>query len=284
MTKNISEGRVAILGGRGMLGTDLAKVCKKAGFDTKVFDLPEFDITGTQQLREVLNEARIIVNCASYTNVDGAESEAELAYQVNAEAVGRLGSLIKEADGRLIHVSTDFVFDGRLGRPYVETDSPNPINTYGQTKLAGEQLLARSGCNHCIIRVQWTYGLGGNNFVTKLVQNAKTSGVVKVVDDQIGSPTSTTEVAKVICKLLSKKPEGLFHFASAGYVSRYEMAKFIFDNLSMDVNLLPCKTSDFSSPAARPLNSRFDCSKISTLLGEPIVHWQQPLEDFLRKL
>ncbi|MGD2095160.1 MAG: NAD(P)-dependent oxidoreductase, partial [Phycisphaerales bacterium] len=170
MTKKMAEGTVAILGGRGMLGTDLAKVCREEGFGTEVFDLPEFDITNDEQLKEVLDKSKIIVNCAAFTNVDGAESEAELAYQINAEAVGRLGVLTKEADVKLIHISTDFVFDGRLNRPYLETDSANPINTYGQTKLAGERLLAQSGCNHCIIRVQWTYGSGGNNFVTKLVQ------------------------------------------------------------------------------------------------------------------
>jgi dTDP-4-dehydrorhamnose reductase len=280
----INDIKVAIIGGRGMLGTDLTKICGQQGFNVEVFDLPEFDITNSQQLKEALSNTKTIVNCAAYTNVDGAESEAELAYQVNAEAVGRLGTLVKEANAWLLHISTDFVFDGQLGRPYVETDLPNPINEYGKTKLAGEQLLAQSGCKNCIVRVEWTYGLAGNNFVTKIIQQAKTGGTIKVVDDQIGSPTATTEVAKVICELLRIKPTGLFHFASAGYVSRYEMAKFIFDKLSMDVNLLACKTSDFVSDAARPLNSRLDCSKIEALLDEPIETWQVPLKRFLRQL
>jgi dTDP-4-dehydrorhamnose reductase len=278
------DTRIAILGGMGMLGTDLADTCKRHGLDVKVFDLPEFDIRDSQQLKQAVGDMDIIVNCAAYTNVDGAESEAELAYQVNAEAVGRLGAIAKDADKWLLHISTDFVFDGRLNRPYVETDPPNPVNKYGKTKLAGEQLLGESGCKHCILRVEWTYGLHGNNFVTKMIQRAKTDKTVKVVDDQLGSPTATTEVAGVICKLLSKKPEGIFHFASTGYVSRYEMAKFIFDKLSMDVNLLPCKTGDFVSAAERPLNSRFDCSKIKDLLDEQIEPWQVPLEHFLRQL
>ncbi len=279
-----NDTRIAILGGRGMLGTDLAKISRQEDFDVTVFDLPEFDISNLNQLREVLDTAKTIVNCAAYTNVDGAESEAELAYQVNAEAVGRLGALVKEANAWLVHVSTDFVFDGQSDRPYVETDPPNPINEYGKTKLAGEQLLGQSDCHHCIMRIEWTYGAAGNNFVTKLIKRAKTDKALKVVDDQIGSPTATTEVAKVICKLLRKKPTGVFHFASAGYVSRYEMAKFMFDNLSIDVTLLPCKTSDYVSAAARPLNSRFDCSKIEALLDEPIEPWQVPLERFLRQL
>ena len=279
-----NDTMIAILGGRGMLGTDLAEICGQEGFDVKVFDLPEFDITNSQQLKEAVGSTKIIVNCAAYTNVDGAESEISSAHQVNSEAVGRLGAFVKEAGGWLLHIGTDFVFDGRLDRPYVETDHPNPINEYGRSKLAGEQLLRHSGCRHCIMRVEWTYGQAGHNFVTKLVQHAKTEKVLKVVDDQTGSPTSTTEVARVICKLLRVKPEGLFHFASSGYVSRYGMAEFIFDKLSMDVNLLTCKTSDYASAAARPLNSRFDCSKIEALLDEPIKSWQVPLEHFLRRL
>ncbi len=278
-----NDTRIAILGGKGMLGTDLAKICRRQGFNVEVFDLPEFDITNSPRLKEAVDTAKTIINCAAYTDVNGAESEAELAYQVNAEAVGRLGAFVKEAEAWLLHISTDFVFDGKLDRPYLETDTPNPINEYGKTKLAGEQLLAQSGCRHCIIRIEWTYGSAGNNFISKIIQRAKTDKELKVVDDQIGSPTATTEVAKVICELLRIKPTDLFHFASAGYVSRYEMAKFIFDNLSIDVMLLPCKTSDYVSAAVRPLNSRFDCSKIQAILDEPIKPWQSPLEKFLPK-
>jgi dTDP-4-dehydrorhamnose reductase len=280
----MAKETVVILGCKGMLGTDLTSICWQKGFDVKVFDLPDFDITNSKQLKQALNAGDIILNCAAYTNVDGAESEAELAHQVNAAAVGRLGAIAKEDDKWVLHISTDFVFDGRLNRTYVETDAPNPINTYGKTKLAGEQLLGESGCRHCIVRLEWTYGSAGDNFVTKILRRAKTDETIRVVDDQIGSPTATIDVAKAICKLLPNMPEGIFHFASDGYVSRYEVAKFIFDKLSVDVNLLPCKSSDFVSAAARPLNSRFDCSKVKTLLDEPIEPWHVPLERFLRQL
>ncbi|MHC4488295.1 MAG: dTDP-4-dehydrorhamnose reductase [Planctomycetota bacterium] len=279
-----NDTKITILGGKGMLGTDLAKTCEQQGFNVEVFDLPEFDITNLQHLKEALNAAQTIVNCAAYTNVDGAESEAKEAYRVNAGAVGRLGELVKEANAWLLHISTDFVFDGTLDKPYIETDPPNPINEYGKTKLAGEQLLGQSGCRHCILRLEWTYGTAGNNFVKKLIQRAGTNKTLKVVDDQIGSPTATIEVAKIICKLLQTKPTGIFHFASSGYVSRYEMAKLIVDKLRLDVDLCPCKTHDFESPAVRPLNSRFDCTKIKALLDEPIEPWQVPLERFLRQI
>ncbi|MHC4627318.1 MAG: dTDP-4-dehydrorhamnose reductase, partial [Planctomycetota bacterium] len=256
----------------------------RRGLEPIVLDLPEFDITDADHLERAAACAEVIVNCAAYTNVDGAESEPELARRINAEAVGRLGALAKHAGKWVLHISTDFVFDGCRDRPYVETDAASPINTYGKTKLEGEQLLAQSGCGYCIIRLEWTYGSAGDNFVSKLLRRAKAGQQIKVVDDQIGSPTATTEAAEAICELLCEKPEGTFHFAASGYVSRHGMAKFTFDRLSMDVDLLACKSSDFSSPAARPLNSRFDCSKIAALLSAPIEPWQMPLERFLRQL
>ncbi|MHC4477323.1 MAG: dTDP-4-dehydrorhamnose reductase [Planctomycetota bacterium] len=279
----MAEEKVAILGARGMLGSDLTRCCEQS-YATTVLDLPEFDITNYQQLKEAVRNCSIIINCAAYTQVDKAESEAELAYKVNAEAVGQLGIMAKEAGIWVLHISTDFVFDGGSTRPYVETDHPRPMNTYGKSKLRGEQLLVESGCDNCIMRVEWTYGLGGNNFVTKLLARARNNKTVRVVDDQVGSPTATTEVARTICQLLPKKPQGVFHFANAGYVSRFEMAKLVMKKISLDVEIVPCRTSEFASPAARPLNSRFDCSKISALLDEPIKPWPDPLEDFLGRL
>lgn len=280
----LNDSKIVILGGKGMLGTDLVKTCQKQNFNIKIYDLPEFDITNFRQLEKAVNSADIVINCAAYTNVDGAEKEKELAYKVNAEAVGHLGAIARDNDIWVLHISTDFVFDGMREKPYLETDTPNPVNEYGRTKLAGEKLLEQSGCKYGIMRVEWTYGTAGNNFVSKLIQRARTDDTVNVVDDQVGSPTATTEVSHAIINMMDKKPEGLFHFANAGYVSRYEMAGFIFDKLKMDVNLMPCKTSDYVTPAARPLNSRFDCSKITEILGEPIESWQTVLERYLNNL
>jgi len=286
MTGNakMGEERIAILGGRGMLGTDLVNACAQHGFDFEIFDLPKFDITNTRQLKDVAGGARFIINCAAYTNVDGAESQADLAYKVNAEAVSSLGRFAKDAGKWVLHISTDFVFDGKLDRPYCETDEPNPINTYGKTKLAGEKLLAESGCKYCIMRVEWTYGQAGQNFVGKLITRAGKDGILYVVDDQIGSPTATSEIAEAICQLLPRRPTGLFHFAASGDGSRFDRARFIFSKLRMPVNVIGCKTERFTSPAKRPLNSRFDCRKIQHLLDKPIKFWQLPLELFLEQL
>ncbi len=280
----MGKARVAILGGRGMLGSDLAVECGRRGFQVQVRDLPEFDILNREQVAEAVDGADAIINCAAYTNVDGAENQKELAHRVNGEAVGQLGRLAAERGKWVLHFSTDFVFDGESDRPYVETDTPNPINEYGRSKLAGEQLLAQSGCSHCIVRLEWTYGTHGNNFVKKIVERARASGQLKVVNDQVGSPTATTEVAGVVCGLLERRVEGLFHFANSGYASRFEVVKFIAEQLSLEVEVLPCPSSDYQLPARRPLNSRVDCSKIQALLGEPIRPWQEPLARFLRRL
>jgi dTDP-4-dehydrorhamnose reductase len=275
--------RVAILGGRGMLGSDLAVECKRRGFEVQVCDLPEFDVLDNGQLAETVDEADAIVNCAAFTNVDGAESQRELAHRVNGEAVGQLGRLAAERGKWVLHFSTDFVFDGELDRPYVETDAPNPINEYGRSKLAGERLLSQSGCARCVVRLEWTYGTQGNNFVKKIVERARTGGPLKVVNDQIGSPTATTEVAQVVGELLEGRVEGLFHFANGGYASRFEVAKFIAEQLSLEAEVLPCPSSDYQLPARRPLNSRFDCGKIRALLGRPIRSWKESLAHFLRQ-
>lgn len=280
----MADNTIAILGGRGMLGADLAHACLKYGLSFEVYDLPDFDITNPQHLQRVVSQAGIIVNCAAYTDVERAEAEVDLAYQVNASAVGPLGRLARDAGKWVLHISTDFVFDGKLDRPYTEADKPNPINTYGKTKLAGEKLLAESGCQHCIMRIQWTYGHAGRNFVTKLIGRAKADKNIRVVDDQVGSPTATTEVAGTICELLRRKPDGLFHFAASGWATRFEVAKFIIDTLGISTNLTACKSSDYICAAARPLNSRFDCSKIQALLDKPIKPWQIPLQRFLEKL
>jgi dTDP-4-dehydrorhamnose reductase len=280
----MANRKIALLGAAGMLGTEVAAQLTQKGLAFDTFDLPGFDITDSTQLQRVVENSRIIINCAAYTDVEKAESWRDLAYRVNAEAVGQLGKFAKNADAYVIHISTDFVFDGTSDRPYAETDMPNPINIYGASKLAGEQLLRESLCLSCIIRAEWTYGLNGNNFVKKLIALARKNNELKIVDDQIGSPTATTEVARVICELLAKIPQGLFHFASSGYVSRFEMAKFIFEKLNMPVDLIRCKSQDFPSVAKRPLNSCFNCGRIAALLGRPIDPWQKPLEKFLKQL
>lgn len=278
---------VSVIGGRGMLGTDLVAHCIAIGIPVQAYDLPEFDITNDAQIEQVLARSKVIINCAAYTNVEKAEAETELAFRINGQAVGRLCKLAKEANVPVIHISTDFVFDGNQDRPYTEADIPNAISVYGKSKLEGEQLFLESGCKGCILRVQWTYGKAGTNFVVKILAAAQSGKPLRVIDDQAGSPTATREVAGVICEILKLQeiPGGIYHVAAEGYVSRYEMVQYMMETLGMhEVEVNPCKTSDFITAAARPLNSRFDCNKLHNLLGRKLRPWQEPLAEFLEQI
>lgn len=274
---------MTILGGRGMLGSDLSQVARGRGIAVKVYDLPEFDITNDQQLARVVADSDVIVNCAAYTNVEKAESQVALANQINGYAVGRMGILARDKGIPVLHISTDFVFDGIKNGPYVETDPVHPLSVYGSSKLLGETLLAESGCSYCIVRVQWTYGKNGVNFITKILDAAKTKEFLQVVDDQVGSPTHTLEAASVLCDMLRIKPfpSGIYHLAASGYVSRYEMTRFLFERLGIATPVKPCKTADFKTAVRRPLNSRFDCTRIQTLLRRQIPIWQDMLTHYL---
>ncbi|MBW8016287.1 MAG: dTDP-4-dehydrorhamnose reductase [Planctomycetes bacterium] len=279
--------KIVVLGAGGMLGTDLRKTLEQRGYQAVGLDLPEFDICDAGQLKVAVDTADILINCAAYTNVEKAETDERIAYKVNADAVGMLGEFACEKNIPVIHISTDFVFDGEGDRPYTEEDSTNAISVYGASKLAGEQKLIESGARACIIRVQWTYGHAGTNFIKKLFEFAQTRDTLKVVDDQVGAPTATVEVSAAICRIIAidaEFPVGIFHFAAGGYVSRYEMAKFAFEKKGMTTVINPCKSDEFPTAAARPLNSRFDCTKIERLLGEKIKAWPEPLEEFLDQL
>jgi dTDP-4-dehydrorhamnose reductase len=277
---------VIVLGARGMLGTDLMECLKRRNIPAQGYDLPEFDITNAGHIEDVVKQAKEIINCAAYTNVEKAESEAELAFRVNGRAVGELGRQAAKRNIPVLHISTDFVFDGMLNRPYAETDAVNPLSAYGKSKYEGEKALSASGCRFCIVRVQWTYGKAGINFVKKLLDTARTGKPLRVVDDQVGSPTATREVAEILYRMMELPifPEGLYHLAAKGYVSRYEMAQFIFDTLKMEVDLGSCKTSDFPSAAKRPPNSWFDCRKLETLLNTAMRPWQEPLREYLEQV
>ncbi len=274
--------RIVLLGANGMLGSEIRSLC--ANKNLTALDLPQFDITNKNQLEKALGKADIIINCAAYTNVEKAETESQLAFKVNAEAVGNLAQIARKKNIYVIHISTDFVFDGEKVSPYLETDKPNPINIYGKSKLDGETLLMKNHNNFAIIRVQWTYGKNGTNFITKLVSLAKQKEALKVVDDQFGSPTSTQEAAKVIVELAAKRPQGLFHYAAAGFASRYDVAKFAFEKLKLNTKIIPCKSDEFPAAAKRPLNSSFCCDKIQALLDKPIEEWQRLLGIFLENL
>jgi len=273
---------ITILGGHGMLGSDLAPALVQAGHSVRVLDLPEFDLTKADHLAHALDGAQVVVNCAAFTNVDQAEKRFDTALAVNGRAVGALGAAAKERGVFVVHISTDFVFDGRQTRPYVETDPPNPINAYGRSKLEGERALQHSACAHVILRVQWSYGSHGANFIGKIQERARTGAELKVVADQVGTPTWTLDTAQAIAVLIRDRREGLYHFANSGYASRFEVARFIAAQLNLPVKITPCASEAFPTTALRPKNSWFGTAKIQAILDAPIRSWQAALADFLR--
>jgi dTDP-4-dehydrorhamnose reductase len=274
--------KIVLLGAKGMLGSEVYSLL--ADYNVTALDLPEFDITNKSLLENAVKDANVIINCAAYTDVEKSESQADLAFKVNADAIANLAEFARRKNAYVIHIGTDFVFDGKKDSPYIETDAPSPINVYGKSKLQGELLLAEKHNFYSIIRVQWTYGKNGNNFISKLISLSRQKDCLKVIDDQFGSPTWTMEAAKVICKFVDKKPQGLFHYCAAGFTSRFEMARYVFNYFKLNTEIVPCKTTEFKTAAKRPLNSRFCCDKIQSLLDKPIELWQKPLERFLKTL
>lgn len=274
---------LGITGIRGMLGSDLKLVAEEAGYEVRGYDLPDFDLTSPGVADEIASSNDLIINCAAYTAVDKAETNIEKAYSINAESVLELGAAVAREGKYMVHISTDFVFGDRILEPLKETDSPYPLSVYGASKLEGEKRLASVCPASSIMRLEWTYGTNGDNFIKKVLKAAQTQPVLKIVNDQIGSPTHTVAVSKAVMRLIEKRAFGLYHYASQGYASRFEVAAFILKEKGIDRELIPCLSSEFVTPAKRPLNSRFDCTKIDLLTGIKRPLWKDELREFLKR-
>jgi len=232
--------KILQIGTIGQLGWELLRTCAPLG-EVVSLDYPEVDLTDSNGLRELVRSVKpdIIINAAAYTNVDKAESEPELARAINAIGPGVLAEEAEKIDAVMVHYSTDYVFDGAKGSPYVETDQPNPLNVYGLTKLEGEQAVAASGCVNLVLRTSWVYSMRQGGFVTKVLQWAREQEIMRVVDDQISSPTSARMLAEITALILAqgrsdvfgylREKSGLYHCTGGGSCSRYEWAKAIID-------------------------------------------------------
>lgn len=273
--------KTLILGAKGMLGHELAK----AFLDFKPFlwDLDEIDITSETQVKEKISDLapELIINAAAYTNVDACETNEALATKVNGQAVGYLANVAAKIGAVLVHFSTDYVFDGTKKEGYKEDDAPNPINAYGRSKLSGEQMLKQvqhdaGNFTYYIIRTAWLYGVHGKNFVETMLALAEKGEPIKVVDDQIGSPTYAVDLAKATRELVeSKKSSGIYHRTNAGQTSWYWFAKEIFTVFNRQVDLSPCASSEYPLPAKRPEYSVLQNTKLSEMRS-----WQEALKDY----
>ena len=290
--------KILQIGTKGQLGWELLRTCAPLG-EVVALDYPDVDLSDSIGLRELVRSVKpdISINAAAYTNVDKAESEPELARAINATGPGVLAEEAKKLNAVLVHYSTDYVFDGTKGSPYVETDQPNPLNVYGQTKLEGEQAIAASGCANLVLRTSWVYSMRQGGFVTKVLQWAREQEVMRVVDDQISSPTSARMLAEITALILAQgrndvygylsEKGGLYHCAGGGSCSRYEWAKAILEldprkEEQVVKELLPAKSSDFAVPANRPMVSVLDCDNMRNL-GFRLEMWRDTLATTLER-
>lgn len=290
---------LALIGANGMLAGKVAVQAAAAGYAVTGFDLPDFDLTSRAQVLAELQALRpaVIVNCAACTNVDGCESNEEHATRVNGDGPGYLAEAAQAVGAVLVHISTDYVFAGDQGTPYLESDPVGPLSAYGRGKLAGERAIAASGLERrLIIRTSWLYGPGGKNFVETILRLAAEREELRIVADQLGSPTYTGDLATAVFNLLAARtgaPEtasgrwGLYHFANAGHCSWYEFACEIV-RLARELGLavkaqrvVPIATADYPLPATRPAYSVFCTDKYRAATGAEIPSWQESLRKYM---
>lgn len=290
MGKSVKQAsRILVTGMSGMLGKSLVPLLLERGYEVVAPDSSELDITKLTAVRELVRgaSAEVVINCAAYTAVDKAENDRERAFLVNAEGVSYLASAAKEVGARLVHVSTDFVFDGLANTPYKEEDEPAPLGIYGSSKFEGELNIQRHGGSFIIIRTSWLYGVGSANFVTKIAEKAVTSKELSVVFDQVGTPTSARDLSEAIVNLIRCDENGIFHFSNEGVASWYDFACAVVDGLrrrgvELAVEKIePVLSSAFRTPAKRPAYSVMDKAKYKNVTGAGVSHWNDALSLYL---
>lgn len=288
---------ILVTGKTGQVGRELVRSLEPLG-QVVATERSELDLTDVDSIRRAMRKysPRIVVNAAAYTAVDKAESEPKLAMQVNAVGPGVLAEEAQRANALFVHYSTDYIFDGLLGRPYVESDAPNPLNVYGKTKLAGERAITALGGAYLILRTSWIYSDQPPNFVLTMLKLARERSEIAVVDDQVGSPTWARSLAEATAELVkqegrARERAGIYHLSALGYATRHEFAKRIFDlagTLSTArfprPTLRPIATRDYPLPAARPLNCPTSKDRMKAEFGVEMSHWSAELEACMAQL
>lgn len=277
--------KILILGHRGMLGTDLL-LRMMAAHDVTGKDVGDFDITVEDDCGCVIAECSpdVVINAAAYTNVDGCETDRERCFAVNAVGVKNIALACRGKGIRIVHFSTDYIFDGRKETPYVEEDEPAPLNVYGASKLEGERFLQAFSDRWLLIRTAWLYGKNGKNFVKTILEKAAAVKTLDVVDDQIGAPTYSWDLAAAVQLLVEGGHEGLFHLTNRGRCSWHEFACKIMQYAGKnDVTVRPIPSADLARPAVRPAWSVLSSRKFSEATGKTMRFWQIALQDYLER-
>ena len=263
-----------------MLGQDVVRVAREANHEVTALARDELDLMRESAVREALSREvpHAVINCAAWTDVDGAEADEPGATVVNGSAAGVLAAAAAEVGAAIVHPSTDYVFDGTGTRPYVESDPTNPINAYGRSKLAGEHAVAEANPRHFVVRTSWLFGAGGRNFVETMLSLARDRGHVLVVRDQVGCPTYTGDLAEALVRLVDGESYGLHHIAGGGECSWYEFANEIFQQAGVDCRAMSCTSEEFPRPAPRPA---YSVLRTERDYGLELPLWQEGLAGYL---
>lgn len=281
--------KIIVFGASGQLGQCLKVIAEKQNIQNVNF-LPEeqanvLDIEGLRAIF-ALEKPAFCINCAAYTAVDKAEDEVEIARKINRDGAGNLSRLCKEYDVTLMHVSTDFVFAGNVTSLLTETDIAKPVNIYGLTKLEGEQIIAETSSKYFILRTSWLYSEYGNNFVKTMMRLGSEKDELRIISDQIGTPTYAMDLAKCIFHLIENGNQqyGLYHYSNEGVTSWYDFAKAVFDIGDINVKAIPIRSSEYVTKAVRPAFSVMDKTKIKNTFGMEIPYWRDSLIECMDKL
>jgi dTDP-4-dehydrorhamnose reductase len=274
---------ILLLGARGQLGVDLVAALSPE-HDVTAWDVDELDITDLNAVMGAVRKIRpaLILNAAAYTDVDGCESNTEIAYRVNALGPRNLAIAALEEGSRILHISTDFVFDGEKRTPYLEFDEPNPVSVYGRSKLAGEQAIREITPRHYILRTAWLYGKHGHNFVKTMLRLAGERDTISVVDDQVGTPTTTADLIEAILAVIGTDAYGTYHATCEGACSWYDFAVAIFRHAGVSVRVEPTNTEALGRPAKRPAYSVLDNFMLRCQHHVTLRDWESALCEFMK--
>lgn len=275
--------RILVTGVKGQLGHDVMNELAKRGHTGIGVDVEEMDITDAKKVEEVIKASEVdaVIHCAAYTAVDAAEDQVELCRKINAEGTENIAKVCKELDIKMMYISTDYVFDGEGTRPWKPDDERHPLNVYGQTKYEGELAVEKYLDKFFTIRIAWVFGVNGKNFIKTMLKLSETHSELNVVDDQIGSPTYTYDLAVLMVDMIETEKYGRYHATNEGLCSWYEFACEIFRQAGRDVKVNPVSSEEFPAKAKRPHNSRMDKSKLSENGFTPLPAWQDALKRYL---
>lgn len=285
------DTKILVTGSNGQLGREVLRALEARGLRAEGAGHAELDITDAEAVNAMLQQGQYshVVNCAAYTAVDDAEEQKALCKQVNVQGVENIARAAEACDAKVLHISTDFVFDGTATAPYGEGAKPNPLSVYGSTKRRGETALLGLAPESIVIRTGWLYSAGGNNFVTKILAAARAGKQLEVVDDQIGTPTSAAELAGAIAHILAHPQwnPGIYHYSQEGLASRYDFAVAILLAAGMEAAaaaVVPVHTADNPRPALRPAYSVLDKKRIRATYGIRTGHWLAPLQHCVKAI